>query len=206
MRSSLFAAAALVFAIGCATSPVRGDHHGLRKVAGQVLTSTEMPSVRIELADGFRYVGGQDFILYDVARAEQHFFVDAGADGRIKRFYWVQFEGYLPTNTHSYDYDSPTKVDIGGLEFVADAFPANAASQAGRPDSDGARARAFLAGKKLEMASDDIMLQRLVHLVDKEKRNELMIIYVEALGGAAPAEATKGLLDRAVKGLKISRG
>jgi hypothetical protein len=205
MRSSLFAAASLVFAIGCAAPPVHGDHHALRPVSGRVLTSASMPAVRIEFGEGFRYVGGQDFVLYEVANAEQHFFVDAGADGRIKRLYWVQFEGYLPTNTHSYDYDSPTKVDIGGLEFVADAFPANVASNEGRPDSDGAHARAFLTAKGLKMASDDVIMQRLVHLVDKEKRNELMIIYAEALNGTPAAEATKGLLDRAVKGLKITR-
>jgi hypothetical protein len=177
-------------------------------VKGQVLTSPAMPAVSIEFGAGLKYVGGHDFILYDVARAEQHFFVDADAEGRIKRFYWVQFEGYLPTNTHAYDYKSTTKVDIGGLEFVADAYPVNTAKQESRPDSDGARAKAFLAAKGYTMASDDILLQRLVHLVDKEKRNELMIIYIEASDGTAEAkwpEVSKGLLERAVKGLKITR-
>ena len=208
MRIWLCAVAALIFAVALACRPTHADHHGLRAVTGQVLKSTEMPAVSIELGEGFKYAGGHDFILYDVARAEQHFFVDADAGGRIKRFYWIQFEGYLPTNTHSYDYKSTTKVDIGGLEFVADSFPVNTAKQQGRPDSDGARAKAFLASKGYTMVSDDILLQRLVHLVDKEKRNELMIIYIEASDGTAEArwpEVSKGLLDRAVKGLKIVR-
>jgi hypothetical protein len=54
------------------------------------------------------------------ARAEQHFFVDADKEGRIKRMYWVQFEGYLPINTHTYNYRSTQKVNLGGLEFIAD--------------------------------------------------------------------------------------
>ena len=33
------------------------------------------------------------------------------------------------------------------------------------------------------MASDDVLSQRLVHLVDEAKRNELMIIYMEDLSG-----------------------
>ena len=31
------------------------------------------------------------------------------------------------------------------------------------------------------MVSDDVLTQRLVHLVDEQKRNELMIIYIEDL-------------------------
>ena len=34
-----------------------------RAVKGRVLTSTEMPAVRLEFAEGFKYVGSQDFIL-----------------------------------------------------------------------------------------------------------------------------------------------
>jgi len=59
-----------------------------------------------------------------------------------------------------------------------------------------------------------------VHMVDEAKRNELMIIYLEELsgmgltaadltkGGAAASrwdEISKGLLDRAIKGIEISR-
>jgi hypothetical protein len=191
-----------------------------RTVKGQVLASTEMPAVKVEFDKAFKYAGGHDFILYEVARAEQHFFVDADKEGRIKRVYWVQFEGYLPSNTHSYRYKVNKTVGIGGLEFIADAYARNIKGNQGRPDSDGARARTFLESKGYRMASDEVLSQRLVHLVDEAKRNELMIIYMEDLSGMgltaadlapngkAAAEwdaVSKGLLERAVKGLKISR-
>jgi hypothetical protein len=191
-----------------------------RSVKDQVLTSTEMPAVRIEFDKGFKYVGNHSFILYDVAHAEQHFFIDADKEGRVKRMYWVQFEGYLPGNTHNYRYKVNKTANIGGLEFVADAYARNIKGNPWRPDSDGARARAFLESKGYRMASDDVLSQRLVHLVDEAKRNELMIIYLEDLsgmgltaadlaeGGRAAArwdEISKGLLDRAVKGMKIRR-
>jgi hypothetical protein len=191
-----------------------------RSVNGQVLTSNEMPAVRLEFDKEFKYVGSQSFILYDVARAEQHFFVDADEENRIKRLYWLQFEGYLPNNTHSYSYKVNHLVNIGGLDFIADAYARNIKANPGRADSDGSRARTFLERKGYRLASDDVLSERLVHMVDKEKRNELMIIYTEDLnrmglvagdlqeGGKAIArwdEIAKGLLERAQKYMQISR-
>lgn len=206
------------------SSPIAGQasatQQRARTVEGQVLTSTEMPPVRLKFPADFKYIGAQDFILYDNARAEQHFFVVADGQRRITRLYWVQFEGYLPTNTHTYRYTVNKTVNVGGLEFIADARAANVKTNQGRPDSDGARARAFFENKGYRLASDDVMVQRLVHLVDEAKRNELMIIYMEDMGGTgltagdvAPGgraaaqweEISKGLLERAVKGLGVER-
>ena len=214
--------------IGCAQSvPSPPVHQSssltqpvARSVKGQVLTSADTPAIRLEFDKGFKYVGSQSFILYDVASAEQHFFVDAEDQGLVKRFYWVQFEGYLPNNTHAYDYKGKKVVNLAGLDFVADAFPRNIKANPGRSDSDGSRARAFLEGKGYRLASDEILMQRLVHLVDKEKRNELMIIYIEELGGTGVTaadispggkaaarwdEIAKGLLERALENMKVSR-
>jgi len=40
-----------------------------RSVKGQVLNSMEMPALRLKFDGKFKYAGGHDFILYDVARA-----------------------------------------------------------------------------------------------------------------------------------------
>jgi hypothetical protein len=191
-----------------------------RSVKDQVLTSPEMPAVRIEFDKGFKYAGGHRFILYDVANAEQHFFIDADKERRIKRMYWVQFEGYLPSNNNTYRYKINKTASIGGLEFIADAYARNVKANPGRPDSDGARARDFLESKGYRMASDDVLSQRLVHLIGEAKRDELMIIYMEDLGGmglsaadlaeggraaARWGEISNGLLERAVKGMRVLR-
>jgi hypothetical protein len=97
----------------------------LRTVKGRTLISKETPAVTLKFGKDFKYAGGHQFILYGVARAEQHFFIDAGKDGLVKRMYWVQFEGYLPDNTHAYDYRVTKSVDIGGLDFIADAYARN---------------------------------------------------------------------------------
>ncbi len=200
-----------------ATPPTGAAGEQARTVKGQVLTSTTMPAVRLEFDQPFKYIGNQDFILYNVARAEQHFFVDA-EQGRIKRLYWVQFEGYLPDNTNAYRYKVNKSVTIGDLDFIADAYARNIKINAGRPDSDGARARAFLESKGYRLASDEVLSQRLVYLADEAKRNELMIIYMEDMSGTGLVasdlaaggksadkweEISKGLLERALQGLKV---
>ena len=191
-----------------------------RIVTNQELVSTDLPAIRIKFDKPFKYAGSQSFVLYDVANAEQHFFVDADKEGRIKRLYWVQFEGYLPNNTHTYRYKANKTVDIAGLPFFADANALNIKAATSRPDSDGSRAQAFLQNKGYRLAGDEILMQRLVHLTDETKRNELMIIYMEELsgigvtakdlgeGGSAASrwnEISTGLLDRAIKGMKVSR-
>src|SRR5215218_1008670 len=187
-----------------------------REVEGQTIKSKETPAVELTFGKDFKYAGRHRFVLYDVANAEQHFFVDADKDGRIKRMYWVQFEGYLPSNTRTYKYTPTRTVNIGGLDFIADSSPRNIKTNPSRAGSDGVRAREFLATKGYKLASDEVLYQRLVHLIGQ--RDELMIIYLEDMtplglavtdvqeGGKAAAkwpEISEALLARAQKDLKI---
>ena len=187
----------------------------LRIVKGQTLTSLDQPKVKLTFDKAFKYVGAQSFVLYDVANAEQHFFVDAD-QGKIKRLYWIQFEGYLPSNTHTYRYQPNKVVNIGRLSFIADAYFRNVAATPAPANSDGGRAAELLKSKGLKIGND-IMMQRLVHLTDESKRNELMIIYLEdlsdrgitaaELAGAKAAswpEISNALLERALKGIKLN--
>ncbi|HEX8499387.1 MAG TPA: hypothetical protein VF659_02255 [Pyrinomonadaceae bacterium] len=198
-----------------------------RKVRGLTLTSDAAPRVRMRFGRGFKYAGGQSFVLYDVANAEQHFFVDADARGRVRRLYWVQFEGYLPSNTHKYNYQSKTIVNLGGLDFFADSqarqIPAPDGDLAARPAnkiSDGDHARAFLDAKGYRLASNEALWLRLVHMTDASNRSELMVIYLEDLEGTGLTAAdlneggkaagrwesvSKELLGRARRGMTISR-
>jgi len=189
-----------------------------RQAHGQVLTSRHDPAVQITFDSGFKYAGGQRFILYGVAEAEQHFYVRASASGQIERFYWVQFEHYLPDNTHTYDYPSKRSTDIGGLNFIYDtAVFSNYSGAVSNPDSDGGKARALLkqAGLTLPAATGRI---RMVHLTDSSRRAELMIIYGEALNAKAPPKSEEGLAaddqfpelsaqvrQHAMEGMKIER-
>jgi len=189
-------------------------HRPERTVSGQTLTSMHAPAVALEFAPGFAYAGAQRFLLYGVASAEQHFFVDADADKRIRRMYWVQFEGYLPDNTSTYDYSkSQGRAQIGGLEFFTDTYAA-AVTPPRRPDSDGARARELLQSKGYRYPAEVLSI-RLVHLTDATRRAELMIIYAEDLASfgvtaeqvAEPKmqELSAEILKRARQNLRVIR-
>jgi len=171
----------LAVAVSCAqTAPVKLENTRVAK--GNTLVSDSTPKLKLKFGNNFKYVGGQTFILYDVARAEQHFYVDADDSGRISRLYWVQFEGYLPENTYKYDYSKSQKqMTIDGLDFYADTWARKNDPTKMRPNSDGLKAQEFLRSKGLTFKSDEFIMQRLVNMVDPSNRNELMVIYLEAL-------------------------
>jgi hypothetical protein len=184
----------VVFALSAILLAQQGDPARLeRQIQGQVLTSKSDPAVQITFAPQFKYAGGQRFLLYGVAEAEQHFYTQSDASGKIERFYWIQFEHYLPSNKHQYDYPSKRTFNLGGLTFIYDtaAFSDYAGAQ-GNPESDGAKARVLLKKTGLVLPTATARI-RMVHLTDSSKRSELMIIYGEALDGKAPPNSEEGL-------------
>ena len=188
-----------------------------RQVEGQVVTSKSSPAAKLTIDSKFQYLGGQRFLLYNVASAEQHFFVEADEQKRVKRLYWLQFEGYLPENSQTYDYsDQPLNFQHGGLQWLSDARVGMAPKTEENPNSDGGRFRSFIRAKGYSLPQEHIRL-RMVNL-DPAKRNELMIIYMESLaplglkatdlneGSAAHArwgEVQKGLIERAKAGMQV---
>ncbi|HYG81153.1 MAG TPA: hypothetical protein VD861_12230 [Pyrinomonadaceae bacterium] len=215
MKRAIFIVVAVLalFAPAAAQQPAR-------RVEGRTLVSDALPPVRIKFDKEFEYVGTQSFVLYESAQVEQHFFVDADG-GRIRRMYMVQFEGYLPTNTHTYNYNIKDTVKLGGLDFMHDTNVVNVpAFRKQYPDSDAGRAAAFLEGKGYQLEGEDIIFQRYVRLVDEAKRNELLVIYYENLKGTGftaadlspngRAAAERGRVfrevqKRALKGFKVSK-
>jgi len=180
-----------------------------RRVKGQVLRSASLPPIRIRFGNEFKYVGSQHFILYDRAQVEQHFFVDADKQRRIKRMYMVQFEGYLPNISGSYNYPVTKTVSLAGQSYIADAeiVPNVRAAIKQDTQSDVARAASFLESKGYRVG-EGIVFQRFVRLVDEAKRNEFILLYVEDFSGTGldPAEkenAMREFSSRASNGFKI---
>jgi hypothetical protein len=180
-----------------------------RRVKGQILTSASLPPIRIRFGKAFKYVGSQQFVLYDRAQVEQHFFVDADKQQRIKRMYMVQFEGYLPNISGSYNYPVTKTVSLAGQSYIVDAevIPNVPAAIKQDAQSDVARAASFLEGKGYRIG-EGIVFQRFVRLADEAKRSEFILLYVEDLSGAGvdAAEKEKAMQEfsgRALKGFKI---
>jgi hypothetical protein len=176
-----FSAALVASATFAQNTPAENTSR-LRVVKGQTLLSKELPAAELTFGKEFRYVGGQRVILYGNADAEQHLFVKAGDSGVVDRFYWVQFEHFLPTNTYTYDYPADRSTDIGGLQFVYDvkSWPDYAGMQIEDPASDGAAIERLLARRDLAFPKRAARV-RMFHLPTPDRRTELMIIYGEGL-------------------------
>lgn len=142
------------------------------------------PALRVHVPEGAAYVGGERFTLYGVADCEIHVFVEADAERRIRRFYWIQFESYLPSRPDArYDYgESDRRMDLWGAAAWASAF-AMTTARTPRPGSDTERVRAILE-RAGYAAPPHMMAVRLVRLLDDPQgtgygRQELMLIYAE---------------------------
>lgn len=175
-----------------------------REVQGQTLTSTYLPPIRLKFEDNFKHIGGQKFILYGRAQAEQFFFVDADSDRRVKRMYWVQFEGYLPNVDATYDYPVTNTVTIDGQTYIVDVVtvPPNLPEVITlHPESDPARAMSFLLSKGFRFGQH-LRVQRFVRLLDDARRNEIMLIYIED-AETLPAPDKKDFWARGLKGFTV---
>jgi hypothetical protein len=151
-----------------------------RKVERNAIYSAHEPNVRVQFPDSVQYVGADRWNLYGIADCELHAFVDSDAQKNVQRLYWVQFEGYLPSKPDlAHQYDSPRHTTIGGLDFYVDTWvrPKDAQTQKG---SDRQHIEELIRLKGFSMPAG-MMYVRLVHLLDKQKRKELMIIYGEDL-------------------------
>jgi hypothetical protein len=181
------------------------------------LRSEKLPAIAIQIDPDFRYVGSTSFILYDIAHVEQHHFVVADAERRVLRQLWFQFEGYLENNNRTYNYRGMDNLSLNGFNFLHDAYPMNVEeAYEARPTSDFAHVVDFLKEKGY-LLTGDIIYHRMVWL-EAELRNELMIIYSEALdptgyrladiaeGGPAAAEwpaISRALQERSLSSFKI---
>ena len=200
----------------CVTAEVKTPE---RTVHENVITSKHDPKGHVRLPTSARYVGADRWVLFGMADCELHAFVEPDDRHSVQRLYWVQFEGYLPTKPHLHHrYDSPRHATIGDMDFYVDTW-IRAADEKTTAGSDSEHINALIArqGHKMPAA---MMCVRLVHLLDKEKRKELMIIYAEDLAptglGAADLRKggraydqwphiEKGLVERAKNKIKITR-
>jgi hypothetical protein len=142
--------------------------------------------------------GGADrWPLFDLADCELHVFVEATAQKRVQRLYWLQFEAYLPSRPelhHTYPF-AKTETLSGLLFDVRARF--GASSEAPKPGSDLEHVHALLRAKGYQLP-EAMMNVRFVHLIDDQKRKELMIIYAEDL--ASTGLTVEDLPDRQALG------
>jgi hypothetical protein len=101
----------------------------------------------------------------------------------VLELYWVQFEGYIPTRPDlHHKYDSPQHTTVEDMDFYVDTWPRSNGEKT-EPGSDREHIDALIRAKGYKIPAN-MMYVRLVHLLDAEKRKELMIIYGEDLSSS----------------------
>jgi len=193
---------------------------GPQPIAGRVEANRVIhpgaPALQVRVPAGAVYVGSERFTLYGVADCEIHVFVEAGRSRRIRRFYWVQFESYLPTRPDArYDYgESDRRMDLWGAAAWVRPFVADT-TRPPRSGSDSERVRAIFAGAGY-VAPPHMLAVRFVRLLDDPEgtgygRRELMLIYAEEMrqsGASAEQVTTDGRPNerfRAIEGPLVER-
>ena len=172
--------------IGCLAFAAQAPE---RKVENNMIISERDPKVQIELPRSVQYVGAHRWVLYDIADCELHAFVEADEHQNVQRLYWIQFESYLPSKPDlHHTYDSPRHATIGSLDFYVDTW-VKLTNERITPGSDEEHIQSLIRRKGFKLPAG-MMYVRLVHLLDEQKRKELMFIYAEDVAptGFAAAE------------------
>jgi len=172
-----------------------------RVADGNAIVSHRDPALRIALSQPVQYAGADRFVLLGMADCELHAFVEADARKSVRRLYWIQFEQYLPSRPElAHAYNSPRHATLGGMDFYVDTWVSKRLPA--EPGSDVEHLRALLRKDGYTLPPGMVNV-RFVHLLDKAKRKELMIIYGEdpALAGGS----LDGLPERAARGISFSR-
>ncbi len=170
-----------------------------RTVTGNIVSSDREPNVRITLPRNASYVGTEKWVLFGIANCQLFAFVEANAQKAVRRLYWIQFEGYIPSMPRlHHTYDSKEHATLGGMDFFVDTWvQAGKASKADtKPLADIIKAKGYAVPAGINSGSDEqhiyalieskgytlppaLRSVRLVHTLD-DQRKELMLIYSEA--------------------------
>ena len=181
----------IIFAafLGCVTAIAQTPER--KVVNNNIIISDHDPKVQDRVAEIGVVRRVDRFVLLDIADCELYAFVEVDDQKNVQRLYWIQFEDYLPSKPDlHHHYDSPRHMTIGGFRFYVDTWVkrTNENITAGS-DEDHIMALILSRGYKMPAG---MMSVRLVHLLDEQKRKELMIIYSENLTGFAAADLKKG--------------
>lgn len=214
MKHIICGLAAILFAFMCTLAPAATPE---RVVRDNVVISKADPAITITVPKSATWLGADRWDLYGIADCELHVYVEADIEKNVKALYWIQFEGYLPSNQHTYDYTKDEPVTFAGRPFWKRArFSATPAAP--RAGSDFERVQQIVAKAGYKLPAEQMNV-RLVHLLDESKRKELMFIYAEDLAptgytaaqlldGKEPrpewAPLEKALVERAQQRIQLS--
>lgn len=164
-----------------------------RVVDGRVLTSSDLPALRIRVDSGFTFAGVVPFRIRDMAEGERFLFVDS-KDGDVRRMVIAQFEKIQPASSETYRYSFDGAEVIAGFRFRQNAFAfSHREAAAENPSGEAALTAEFLRRNGYRL-HDEVMSVRRLTVPDSARRHELIVFYIEPLppAGARLADLYAG--------------
>jgi hypothetical protein len=180
-------------------------------VEAPAVTSDHDPNAKIELTEDARYMGSERNASEGLDR-EVHVFVEGSRHTmKVERIYVVKFERYTAEKPDArFESGSAQHMELGGMDLQLETM-ARSADEFVKEDSELEHVQKLITAKGWKLPAEGMMLTRLVHFPDKEKRKRMVIIYGEFLepwnvsaadikeGGKARArwaELEKGMVER----------
>ncbi|MDH3649760.1 MAG: hypothetical protein OEQ53_08755 [Saprospiraceae bacterium] len=165
-----------------------------RYVTNNILISSALPKLEIKVDDAFVFVGKFDFEIIansdeyppelqgePVAGGDRYVFVSADENQKINKLFIVQFEGFLPQNSFTYNYNFDNAEFMGENKYRHNTwFYDSKKLSEENPNNEGAKTRKFLENKGYDL-DDHFMMSRFVGLASEDRKHEIIIFYLEMM-------------------------
>jgi hypothetical protein len=152
------------------------------EVKGRQITILGAISLKLMVSDEFNYIGSQEILVYDISKVFNYVFTNPTNNEREDRvtskLLFLQYEYYLPEFKQPYNYKSTDLITLGGIVWQRDNFLFRSTYDDWNPKSDGYQLMTFLEKKNLKHP-EWVWNNRLVTMLNHEKTQELLIIYLE---------------------------
>ncbi|MFX0009359.1 MAG: hypothetical protein ACFE9R_03505 [Candidatus Hermodarchaeota archaeon] len=154
------------------------------EITGHQITISGAISLKLLVSDEFNYIGNQEILIYDISKVFNYVFATYTNNERqgqiISKLLFLQYEYYLPDFEQPYNYKSTDIIELGGIVWQRDNFLFRSTYDDWNPKSDGYQLMTFLEKKDLKHP-EWVWNNRLVTMLNDEKTQELLIIYLEEI-------------------------
>lgn len=148
-----------------------------------IVTSSRDPALSIKVDLSLDYLGRHTIKIRDVASGERLIFADVQG-GKAERLFILQFEGFNEGIDDAYRYDLSTSPEVAGYPWRSNAYAFNMAdSIKNNPTAESASTAAFLEAQDIAYP-EDWMMWRSLTVTTEDRRNELILFYIEDLAAA----------------------
>lgn len=154
------------------------------EIIGRQINILGSLSLKLQVAKNFDYIGNQEIIIYDSAKVFHYVFANSYTnkeqERHISKLFFLQYEYFLPSIKKSYKYDSMDILELGGILWHRDNFIDRTTHDDWEPNSDVYQLITFIE-KKDYIFPPKVFTNRLVTMLNEEKNQELLILYLEKI-------------------------